>query len=86
AAAIELKNLKDGASLYNTACLFGDLGDKAEALGTFRKAIEAGFRDMRLLKEFLTDEKEGVLALQGTPEYEEVRGMVDKIEAEGKNA
>ena len=69
-------------SLYNTACLFGRLGDRPEALRTFRKAIEAAYRNIRLLKEFLTDEKEGILALHGTPEYEEVKRMVEKIEAE----
>ena len=81
AAAMKLANLKDGTSLYNTACLFGRLGDPSEALRTFGKAIEAGFRDIRLLKEFLTEEKEGVLALQGTAEYKEVKRMVEKLEA-----
>src|ERR1017187_8159448 len=78
-AAMKLTNLKDGLSLYDTACLFGRLGDKSEALRTFRKAIEAGFRYISILKGFLTDEKEGILALQGTPEWEEVRGMVEKL-------
>jgi len=82
AAAMKLTHLKDGASLYNTAYLLGRLGDPSEALRTFRKAIETGFRDMRHLKEFLTDEREGVLALQGTPEYEEVREMVEELERE----
>jgi adenylate cyclase len=85
AVAMKLTSLKDGASLYNAACLFGKLGDKPEALRTFRKAIEAGFRNIRVLKEFLTDEKEGVLALQGTPEFEIVRQMVEKIEQETKS-
>jgi adenylate cyclase len=76
AAAIELKNMKDGNSLFNIAALFGRLGDTSEALVTFRKAIEAGFKDTRHLKEFLT---EGIVALAGTPEYEEVRGMVEKL-------
>ena len=79
AAAMKLTNLKDGNSLYNTAFLFGKLGDPSEALRTFRKAIEAGFRSIRLLKEFLTDEKEGILTFQGTPEYEIVRQMVEKL-------
>ncbi len=83
AAAIELKNLKDANSLYNTACLFGRLGDPSEALGTFRKAIDAGFRNIRVLKEFLTDENEGVATLAGTPEYEEVREMVEKLSEPG---
>lgn len=54
-----------------------------ESLRTFRKAIEAGFSDIRLLKEFLTDEKEGIAALAGTPEYEEVKGMVEKMSEPG---
>jgi adenylate cyclase len=81
AVAMKLTNLKDGSSLYNTACLFGKLGDHMEALRTFRKAIEAGFRNMRHLKEFLADEKEGIASLQGTPEWEAVRELVEKIEA-----
>jgi TolB-like protein len=81
AAAIELKSMKDGGSLFNTSHLFIKLGDKPEALGTFRKAIEAGFKNTRLLKDFLTEE---LAPLTGTPEYEEVKQMVDKIEAEGK--
>ena len=83
AAAMKLTNLKDSNPLYDTACLFGRLGDPPAALRNFRKAIEAGFRNIRHLKEFLTDEKDGILALQGTPEYEEVKRMVEKIEAEG---
>jgi hypothetical protein len=79
-AAIKLTSLKDGNSLYNAACLFSKLGDKAEALITFRKALEMGFNDSRLLKDFLLDD---LTALAGTPEYEEVRGMVEKIEAGG---
>ncbi len=80
AAALELKNLRDGSALYNTACLFGVLGDKPEALATFRKAIEAGFKNIRALKEFLTDDSdEGIAQLAGTPEYEEVKRMVEKM-------
>jgi TolB-like protein/Flp pilus assembly protein TadD len=85
AAAIQLTNLngaanlRDGVSLFNTACLFGRLGDPSEALRTFRKAIEAGFRDINSLKKFLINEKDSVLALQGTPEYAEVRKIVEKL-------
>jgi tetratricopeptide (TPR) repeat protein len=82
AAAKKLTNLKDGISLFTTASLFGRLGDPSEALRTFRKAIEAGYRDIRYLKEFLTDEKEGVLLLKGTPEWEEVREMVEALSVE----
>jgi tetratricopeptide (TPR) repeat protein len=83
-AAMKLTDLKDGATLFNTACLLAQLGDRSEALRSFRKTIEAGFRSIRHLKHFLTDEKEGILALQGTPEYEEVKRMVEQIEAEAK--
>jgi adenylate cyclase len=82
AAAMKLNNLKDGTSLFNTASLFAKLGDLSEALRTFRKAIEAGFRNTRYLKEFLTEEKDGIVALAGTPEYEEVKRMVEQLEAE----
>ncbi|HEY3875568.1 MAG TPA: TIR domain-containing protein [Candidatus Kapabacteria bacterium] len=85
AAAMKLTNLKDGVSLFNTAYLFSLLGDKPEALRAFHKAIDAGYRNIRLLKEFLIDEKDGILALQGTPEYEEVARMVEEIEAGQKS-
>ncbi len=79
AAAMKLTNLKDGVSLFNTACLFGKLNDTAEALATFRKAIEAGFKNTRMLKEFLDGEQ--YVALAGTPEYEIARQMVEKVDA-----
>jgi adenylate cyclase len=84
AAAIELVSLKDGTSLYNTANLFRRLGDMAEALRTFRKAIEAGYKDIRQMKGFVSDEKEGIAVLAGTPEYKEVWKMVENIEMEAK--
>ncbi len=81
AAAMELNNLKDGGSLYNTACLFAEIGDKAEALRTFRKAIEAGYKNIPL--RFLT-EQNGLGSLAGTPEYEEVKRMVEEIDGEAE--
>jgi TolB-like protein/Flp pilus assembly protein TadD len=79
AAAMKLTNLKDGSSLYNTACLFARLGDKTEALRTYRKAIEAGYKDIRLMKKFLAHENEGIAFFAGTPGYEEVKRMVEKL-------
>ena len=76
---MQLSKLMDGASLFNTAGLFGRLGDRPEALRRFRKAIDSGFRSIRHLKEFLTDEKEGIVSLAGTPEYEEVKRIVEKL-------
>jgi tetratricopeptide (TPR) repeat protein len=78
-ATLKLTNLKDSVSLYNTANIFRRLGDLPEALRTFRKSIEAGFRSIHHLKEFLTDEKEGIPSLAGTTEYEEVKRMVEKL-------
>ncbi len=79
-----LENLKDGTALYNTACLQSMLEDYEAGIKTFRKAIKAGFRYTRLLKEFLTDEDEGIGKLKGTQDWEEAREMVEKIEAEEK--
>jgi adenylate cyclase len=78
-AATKLKDSKDGTSLYNIACLLSQLGDRHEALRTFRKSITTGFKEPRHLKEFLTSEKEGIASLAGTPEYEEVKRMVGSI-------
>jgi hypothetical protein len=60
--------------------LLGKLDDKSEALVTFRKAVDAGYKDIRLLNEFMTDEKEGIAGLAGTRKYEEVRAMVKGLE------
>jgi hypothetical protein len=54
------------------------LNDYESAIGMFRKAIEAGFRDVRYLRDLLEDH-DGLATLFGTPEYEEVRLMVDKL-------
>ncbi len=75
-AAMKLTNLRDSGSLFNTAGLFSQLGDRSEALLTFRKAIEAGFKDTRMMKVFLADD---ILALADTPEYEEVKRMVEAL-------
>jgi adenylate cyclase len=83
-AALKLTDIKDGVSLYNAACLFGKLGDNTEALRTFGRAIEAGFKNTHHLKEFLTDEKTGMVQLAGTPEYEEVKRMVEDLEREAE--
>jgi adenylate cyclase len=74
-----LDTLKDGLAIYNTACLQSDLGDKKLALRSFRKAINAGFQNIQFIMEFLS---ENVTVLSGTPEYEEVKQIVEKIEAE----
>lgn len=78
-AARKLEHLRNGQALYNTASLQCMLADHEVALRTFRKAIEAGFRNMPKLKLFLTEEEDGVGKLEGTPEYEEVREMVGRL-------
>lgn len=75
--AYGLKNATDAKTLYNTASMLVDLDDPQEALLTFRKAIEAGFKHIRLLQEFLTDN--GITSLIGTPEYEEAKNLVEEI-------
>ncbi len=81
AAARKLDDLRDGAALYNTACLQCLLKDYSAGILTFRKAIEAGFRSMRVIKSFLDDEEDGIGTLKGTPEWEAVRELVEKISA-----
>jgi len=78
----KLENLKDGFALYNTACLQCNLKDYGTALKTFHKAIKAGFRNMQCIDEFLNNEDEGIGTLKGTPEYEEVKLMVQNMERE----
>ncbi len=77
-AARMLENIKDGISLFNTACLQGVLKDYEAALRTLRKAIEVGFRSAGHLNEVLNDE-DGIAKLKGSPEYEEVKQMVEKL-------
>jgi tetratricopeptide (TPR) repeat protein len=79
-AAMALRSVRDGASLYNTASLLAELGDYAEALLTCRKALEAGYCSFDRLNDFLSSE--GVVSLRNTPEYDEVKEMVEKIERE----
>jgi adenylate cyclase len=79
-AANRLKNLNDGGALYDTACLQRVLEDYEATLKTFRKSIEAGYRNMPNIEEFLNNEEdEGFVKLKGTPEWEEVREMVEKM-------
>ncbi|HET9137627.1 MAG TPA: TIR domain-containing protein [Candidatus Kapabacteria bacterium] len=82
AAARKLDDLRDGGTLYNTACLHYMLKDYASGLQTFRKAIEAGYRNIRSMKSFLKDEDDGIGSLRGTPEWEAVRQMAEKLEQE----
>lgn len=79
-AARQLGDLKDGGSLYNVACLLCVLKEYQAGLATFRLAIMAGLRDIRDLKLFLEEEGEGIGSLKGTPEWEQARQLVEKIE------
>ena len=74
-----LSNITDGAPLFNVACLQCRLQDYEAGLHTFRRSVEAGFRNPSLLKEFLNDERSGIAALKGTPEYEKVNAMVEGL-------
>jgi len=82
--AFELKDrVKDGKPLYNLAYLLGMLGEKMQALETCRRAIKAGFKHTPILREFLSDEM--YTSLRGTPEYEEVKRMVEALELKIEN-
>ncbi len=79
AAARKLDDLRDGKALFNTACLQCMLKDYSAGILTFRKAIQAGYRNMRNIKSFVDSEDEGLGTLKGTPEWEAVREMVDGL-------
>ncbi len=83
AAARKLEDLRDGRALFNTAWLHSMLKDYSAGLLTLRKAVQAGFRNIRLIKLFLDDEDDGIGTLKGTPEWEAVREMVEKISEPG---
>jgi tetratricopeptide (TPR) repeat protein len=75
-----MSNIRDGNSLFVVAALWIKLGDVSEAFNAVLRSIDAGFREARLLRTFLEDDL--VIQSKGTPEYEEAREMVEKIEAE----
>jgi non-specific serine/threonine protein kinase len=57
----------DALVLYNVACLFGQLGKKAEALDAIKKAWDAGY------KERVWARRDPDLAiLHGDPEFEKL--------------
>ena len=80
AVARKLDDLRDGFALSNTACLQCMLKDYSAGILTFRKAIQAGFRNMQHIKSFLDNEDEGIGTLKGTPEWEAVREVVASLE------
>ncbi len=80
AAARKLEDLRGGGALFNTACLQCMLKDYSAGIITFRKAIQGGFRYIRLIKSFLDEADDGIGTLKGTPEWEAVREMVEALE------
>jgi serine/threonine protein kinase/Tfp pilus assembly protein PilF len=57
----------DGLTLYNVACVFGNLGKKTEALGALKKACDAGFRDPNWARQ-----DPDLALLHGDPEFEKL--------------
>jgi len=60
----------DGNTIYNAACTYGLLGKKVEALDTFKKAVEAGYRNMDWAKrdsdlQLLRDDSEFIRLVSG---------------------
>jgi hypothetical protein len=53
------------------------------ALKTFSRSIEAGYRNVQSLKTFLAND---LAPLKGTSEYEEVKQIVEHVEAEQPDA
>lgn len=74
--AASLDVITDGRLLYNAAWVHLLLNDHASSVASFRKAIDAGFRDIQHLKSFLVD----LAAIKDTPQWEAAREMVEQIE------
>lgn len=79
-AARALVDVKDATSLFNVACLCASLGDMETSFKTIRCAIELGYRSRQSLKDWL--EQDDMLTYKGTPEYEQVRELIEKLVAE----
>jgi TolB-like protein len=76
----KLKHARDGFPLFNTAVLLVQLGQKKEAILTFCKAMEAGYKNVRQLRSFLNDED--IISLAATAEYQEAERIAKEIEKE----
>jgi tetratricopeptide (TPR) repeat protein len=61
------KQVLDSNTLYDAACLYARLGDKANALAALRRALEGGFSHFDL---FRTDNDLAVL--REMPEFQEL--------------
>jgi adenylate cyclase len=83
-AVHRLENISDGNTLYNLACVQSMLNEHQQSLVTFRKAIEAGFRNTGLMREFLTDPTASISTLKDSPEHTEVMALVESLETEQK--
>ena len=57
----------EASILYNAACVYCNLGKKAEALGVLRKAWDAGFRDAVWARR-----DPDLAPLHGEPEFNEL--------------
>ena len=86
ATARKLSNLRDGNSLYIIASLLCKLKEYDTGLALFKKSIETGFRNIPHLKSFLDDEEGVIGKMYGTPEWEEMKRMVARIEVEAANS
>jgi TolB-like protein len=80
--AMILRNAQDGFTLYNTACLLRRLGKPDKALPVFKRAIEAGFRYLAMLKSFFYASDDYPNPLPRGDMYDEVKQMVDQVEEE----
>jgi len=72
-------NVKDGKALFNIACLQFDLQDFESGITTFCKAIDAGFRDIRLLHEFLNPPGDIIPKIEGIHDYQKAKQMVKEL-------
>ncbi|HSD71229.1 MAG TPA: tetratricopeptide repeat protein, partial [Thermoanaerobaculia bacterium] len=74
------RGYREGASLYNTACALSLGGDRAAALDSLQKALDAGFDDVGLLRK--DDDLDNV---RGEARYRDLLRMAEDLELHGSD-
>ena len=75
-AAPELAKIEDPMWLYSAACLYVRFEQYSESLGTFRKALLAGFKNTKDIRGFLLETED---VLHDDPDFVEVKKMAEEI-------
>jgi hypothetical protein len=70
----------DVVTIFKGAGIFAEHGEHKKALAIILIAVKKGFTNLDALKSLLNDDE--IAPFKDTPEYEELRQIVEKLEAE----